>query len=301
MSDWLEIVVPVPVAAADEVAALLADRVDAASAGTEIRGDEIVFWVAVDAGEETLALTRDAARALADGGFAVDPSRVRAQPAMPEAEWRDAWKRYFHVTRITRNLVIVPSWESYERQIGDLILDLDPGQAFGTGAHATTRMMLEELQSLADGGARPARFLDVGAGSGILSIATALLFPDASGVAVDNDPIAVDAARENADHNGVGARLVSTADALGTLAPERFDLILANIQADVLRALRAAITDLLAAGGTLVLSGLLATQVEGVAGDYAEAGGLERVTVRADRDAPDWCCAVLRAPDREAR
>ncbi len=301
MSDWLEIVVPVPVAAADEVAALLADRVDAASAGTEIRPGEIVFWVAVEAGEETLALARDAARSLADSGFAIDPSRVRAQPAMPEAEWRDAWKRYFHVTRITRNLVIVPSWESYEPQVGDLILDLDPGQAFGTGAHATTRMMLEELQALADGGARPARFLDVGAGSGILSIAAALLFPDASGVAVDNDPIAVDAARENADHNGVGPRVVSTADAIDTLAPERFELILANIQADVLRMLRPAIVDRLAAGGTLILSGLLATQAEGVADEYAEAGGLERVTVRADCDAPDWCCAVLRAPDRGAR
>ncbi len=295
MSDWLEIVVPVPVAAADEVAALLADRVDAASAGTEIRPGEIVFWVAVDAGEETLALTREAARQLADDGFAVDPSRVRAQPAMPEAEWRDAWKRYFHVTRITRSLVIVPSWERYEPADGDLILDLDPGQAFGTGAHATTRMMLEEIQALADGGAGPARFLDVGAGSGILSIAAALLFPGATGVAVNNDPIAVDAARENADHNGVGTRLVSTGAALETLPPERFDLILANIQADVLRALRAPITDRLAAGGTLILSGLLATQADAVAGDYA-AGGLERVTVRADTDAPDWCCAVLRAP-----
>ncbi len=85
---------------------------------------------------------------------------------MPEAEWRDAWKRYFKVSRLTRQIVVVPSWESYTPSPGDVPIALDPGMAFGTGTHASTQLVLEELQALADGGLRPARVLDMGCGWG---------------------------------------------------------------------------------------------------------------------------------------
>src|SRR5687768_13884411 len=148
--DWVEVVVPTAAAEVEDIAALLAEVVPEAGAGTEIRGDEVVFWAALDRSEAILSETRAAAARLAEGGAALDPSAVRVQAAMPEAEWRDAWKRYFHVTRITPRIVVVPSWESYTAHPGDVVLDLDPGMAFGTGTHASTKLCLHELDRLAE-------------------------------------------------------------------------------------------------------------------------------------------------------
>jgi ribosomal protein L11 methyltransferase len=290
--DWVEVVVPAAAAEVDEIAALLADDVPEAAAGTEIRGDEVVFWAPLDRGEEVLAITRAAAARLAEAGSGIDLAGVRLQTAVPEAEWRDAWKRYFHVTRITPRIVVVPSWETYEAVAGDVVLDLDPGMAFGTGTHASTRLCLGELDRLATSGAAPDRFLDVGAGSGILAIAAAKLWPASRGLAIDNDPIAVAACVENIAHNKVDDRITSAVTPVEEV-PGTFPLVLANIQAHVLLALREAICARLAPGGTLVLSGLLTPQAAGVAGDYA-AGGLELVEVRPDSDDPQWSSAVLK-------
>src|SRR5260221_8959046 len=191
MPDWVEVVVPVGAADVDDIAALIASEVKAAAAGTEQRGDEVVFWVDAADAASALAETRDAVARWAAGGAAVDPARVRTAAAMPEAEWRDAWKRYFKVTRLTRQFVVVPSWERYTAAPDDVVIDLDPGMAFGTGTHASTQLVLEELQALADAGAQPARILDVGCGSGILSIAATRRWPAATCSAVDNDQIAV--------------------------------------------------------------------------------------------------------------
>ncbi len=269
VSDWFEIIVPAAPASAEEVGALLAAEVTAAQSGTELRSDCVVFWVLAEEAEFALAEARRVARSLADAGFAVSPEGVRAQPALPEEEWREAWKKYFHVTHLTRQIVIVPSWETYDDpRPDDLIVHLDPGQAFGTGLHSTTRMLMEELQELSDRGKEVARFLDVGTGSGILSIAAAKLWQESHGHAVDTDPIAVAAAIENCEKNQVAGRVESSdrpvADIGGT-----FDLVMANIQADVLEALCAEISQRVAPGGVLLLSGLLDEQVEGVAERYA--------------------------------
>src|SRR5512141_3485343 len=101
-TDWVEIIVPVGAADVDDIAALIAAEIPAAAAGTEQRGDEVVFWVATEGVGQALADTRDAVARWAAGGAAVDPARVRTAAAMPEAEWRDAWKRYFKVSRLTR-------------------------------------------------------------------------------------------------------------------------------------------------------------------------------------------------------
>src|SRR4029453_16599012 len=162
MGDWAEIIVPVGAADVDDVAALIASEVPAAAAGTEQRGDEVVFWVAADAAAGALVEVRDAVTRWQAGGLAVDPARVRIAAALPEAEWRDAWKRYFRVSRLTRQFVVVPSWERFSPGPDDVVIDLDPGMAFGTGTHASTRLVLEELQAIADGGTVPASVLDVG-------------------------------------------------------------------------------------------------------------------------------------------
>ena len=289
MADWVEIIVPVGAADVDDVAALIASDVGAAAAGTEQRGDEIVFWVDATQVASALAETRDAVARWAAGGAALDPTRVRTAAAMPEAEWRDAWKRYFKVSRLTRQFVVVPSWEKYAAEPGDVVIDLDPGMAFGTGTHASTRLVLEELQTLADEGLEPDRILDVGCGSGILSIAAVKRWPAATCIAIDNDPIAVAATLENAAHNQVtvGGAITPLGEIVG-----QFPLVLANIQAHVLRELKA---ELIAkTAGTLILSGLLTPQAQPLADEFV-AAGLKLVRVRPSTTDPQWSTAVLGA------
>jgi ribosomal protein L11 methyltransferase len=265
-TDWVEIIVPATAALADEVAALLVDEVALASAGTEIRGDEVVFWVARADAEAAIAAAQ---AALAGWDLPdVDPAAVRQASAVPESEWREAWKRYFHVTRLTRQLVVVPSWEraGFVPAVDDRIIDLDPGMAFGTGTHASTRLVLEELQHLVDAGTVVDRVLDVGAGTGILSIAACRLWPGSVALAIDNDPLAVDACRANTDSNGVGPRVVSQLDGLPAVTTP-YPLVLANIQAHVIRALADDLVRCVASGGTLILSGILTAQAEALARD----------------------------------
>lgn len=289
MSDWVEIVVPVGAADVDDIAALIASEIPAAAAGTEQRGDEVVFWVAADAVAPALADTRDAVARWAAGGASVDPARVRTAAAMPEAEWRDAWKRYFKVSHLTRQFVVVPSWETYDAQPGEVVIDLDPGMAFGTGTHASTRLVLEAMQTLADGGVSPARILDVGCGSGILAIAAVKRWPSATCVAVDNDPIAVQATAENAAVNRVGDRIAASTQGLGEMT-EQFPLVLANIQAHVLRELKSLL--IARTNGSLILSGLLTPQAAPLADEFV-AAGMTLVSITASKDDPQWSSVVL--------
>lgn len=290
--DWIEVVVPVGAHDVDDVAALITSEIAAAAAGTEQRGDEVVFWVPAAEAAEALAETRNAVTRWAANGAAVDPTRVRLATAMPEAEWRDAWKKYFKVTRLTRQFVVVPSWERYVAHDSEVVIDLDPGMAFGTGTHASTRLVLEELQELADRDVTPARILDVGCGSGILAIAATKRWPDATAVAVDNDPLAVDATIENASINRVADRIEASLTPAGELS-EAFPLVLANIQAHVLRALRADLVARTAPGGTLILSGLLTPQAQPVADEFV-AAGMRLVRIRPSTDDPQWSSVTLR-------
>ncbi|HEY4244931.1 MAG TPA: 50S ribosomal protein L11 methyltransferase [Kofleriaceae bacterium] len=291
MAEWVEVIVPVGAADVDDISALIAADVSAAAAGTEQRGDEVVFWVSPEDAPAALAEARDACARWAANGAAIDPSRIRVAAAMPEAEWRDAWKRYFRVSRLTSQFVVVPSWEKYDAKPGEVVIDLDPGMAFGTGTHASTQLVLEEIQAIADLEVTPARILDVGCGSGILAIAAVKRWPGATCVAVDNDPIAIAATAENAATNRVADRIAASVTPLGELA-EEFPLVLANIQAHVLRELKAALIARLAPGGTLILSGLLAAQAQPLADEFV-AAGLRLVRVRPSTTDAAWSTAVL--------
>lgn len=290
--DWIEVIVPVEAEAdIDDVAALIASEIAAAAGGTEQRGREIVYWTAAANAPAALIETRDALARWRANGAAVDPGRARLAQALPEAEWRDAWKRYFRVSRLTRQFVVVPSWETFEPGPDDVALALDPGMAFGTGTHASTRLVLEEIQTLADSDIGASRILDAGCGSGILSIAAVKRWPGATCVSLDVDPIAVDATHDNAAINRVADRIAASTAPIGELA-EEFPLVLANIEDAVLRALLPALVARTAPGGTLILSGLLTPQAEPLASEFVAAGMRVR-RIRASHHDPDWSVVVL--------
>ncbi len=150
-----------------------------------------------------------------------------------EADWAEAWKAFFPVLRVGRRLVIRPTWRRHRARPGDVVLALDPGMAFGTGLHPTTRLCLAALEPLADDGRlAEATVLDVGCGSGILAIA-ALRLGAASALGVDTDPIAVESTLANARRNRLARRLRARAGSLPT-GERPFDVVLANLIAGVL-------------------------------------------------------------------
>ena len=293
--EWIEVVVPAKVALADGLAAELVRAVPSAGGGVQVRKGNVVFWVHPPELEATLADVRSCLRDLAELGWLVDADKVRAGNLAPEEDWRDAWKKFFHTTRLTRQILVVPSWESHEALATDIPIHLDPGQAFGTGAHASTQLVLETMQDLVDSGelAPPATVFDLGTGSGILAIAAAKYWPATQIVATDIDPLSIKATRENAANNGVGDRIdVSTTD-LASITP-RFPLVLANIQAHILRGLRDDLLERIVPGGTLLLSGILTAQIRPLVDFFCEAGVVELVAIRESKLNAEWSSAHLR-------
>ena len=190
-----------------------------------------------------------------------------------EEDWADAWKSHFPVMRVGHRLVIRPTWRRHRRWPGDVVLALDPGMAFGTGLHPTTRLCLGGIEAWADEavlGASDARLLDVGCGSGILSIAAALLGSRAI-VAVDTDPIAVEATRANARRNRVLRRVHARRGSVPT-GEAAFGLIVANLIASLLVDLSEALRDELRPGGRLLASGIFVDREPDVRTAFASAG-----------------------------
>jgi ribosomal protein L11 methyltransferase len=189
-----------------------------------------------------------------------------------EADWAEAWKAHFPVMRIGRRIVIKPTWREHAAAPDDVILDLDPGMAFGTGLHPTTRLCLAGVEAAADRGLLAgARVLDVGCGSGILAIAAAKLGA-ASVLGVDTDPIAIEATLANAARNGLADRIAARPGSLPTGEPGH-DVVLANLIASLLIALAGPLRDELRPGGVVLASGIFADR-EAAVRDALESAGL---------------------------
>ncbi len=199
-----------------------------------------------------------------------------------EADWAEAWKAYFPVLRVGRRLVIRPTWRRHRHEPGNVVLALDPGMAFGTGLHPTTRLCLAGIEALSDRGAvAGSRVLDVGCGSGILAIA-ALKLGAASALGVDTDPIAVEATHANARRNAVARRLHAREGSLPT-EESPFDVVLANLIAGVLVPLAPLLRDELRPGGSLLASGIFVDREREVRAAF-DAGGFDIVGRSAEGD-----------------
>jgi ribosomal protein L11 methyltransferase len=215
-----------------------------------------------------------------------------------EDDWANAWKSHFPVLRVGRRIVIRPTWRRHRRQPDDVVLALDPGMAFGTGLHPTTRLCLAALEWLSDGGVLdaggadggPARVLDVGSGSGILSIAAGLLGAGPV-LAVDVDPIAVDATTANAARNRLGG-VITARQGSAPSGEGPFDVVLANLIASLLVRLADGLVEDLRPGGTLVASGIFANRESDVVEAF-DGRGL-RVVQRLEEG--DWIAVVLERP-----
>ena len=200
-----------------------------------------------------------------------------------DTQWKDKWKEYFKPARIAENIVVKPTWESYERQGDEKVIEIDPGMAFGTGTHETTSLcvkMLEKYQKESD------KVLDVGCGSGILSIAAALLGAE-DVLGVDIDPVAVEVAAENIELNGVAN--VAKAQ-YGDLTNYKADIVVANLMADLVMMLSEDVARHMQPGGLFISSGILVEKEVQVT-EHLRSQGFGIVEVREDGG---WCCIVCR-------
>lgn len=182
-----------------------------------------------------------------------------ATTLLADQDWATSWQQYFKPFAIVPGLVIKPSWEVYHAKPDEHVIELDPGMAFGTGQHASTRMALALIkQSMAI--IQPRLVLDVGTGTGILAMAAALFGADRV-VAIDNDPDAVAVARENIEKNGLEGKIVVSTTPVARIQ-EIFPLVCANIVHDVLVEMAGTLAGLTAPGGQLVLAGILSGDQE---------------------------------------
>ena len=206
-----------------------------------------------------------------------------------EEDWAHAWKAHFPVMRVGRRLVIKPTWRRHRRGAADVVLAIDPGMAFGTGLHPTTRLCLAGIERWADDSRfapdhrtdAGVRVLDVGCGSGILGIAAGL-FGAGSIVGLDTDPIAIEASAANARRNRLGTRFAARRGSLPSGEPP-FDLVLANLIASLLETLAAGLAAELRPDGRLLASGIFVDREDDVRAAL-EAAGLPVVGRSAEGD-----------------
>ena len=278
--DLLKVSVTVPVEAEEPVAALL-ERLFGQTPALYTDEETLLTEASVflEAARQFNArrrarLCRALERLHAAGGL-LRLARVRLR-RVPRRNWAEAWKRHFRPLEIASRLLVLPAWSRRRPRPGQVEVRLDPGLSFGTGQHPTTAFCLEQIVRLVPGprGGPPRSLLDIGTGSGVLALAAAKL-GYAPVEAFDFDPAAVRAARANAALNDVADRVRFSRRDLRRLPPRpdrQFDVVCANLLADLLLAARDRLTARVAPGGTLVLAGILAAEFCGVRAAFAAAG-----------------------------
>jgi ribosomal protein L11 methyltransferase len=292
--NWICVEVPCSEDAADDLAAEIADEFEV---GVEITDRGVRFYLEEDrlSGEQESKLKRilDRFKSSLHPGFSGSCS---TSPLLDD-DWADNWKAYFKPLRVGRRFLICPTWETVDPEPRDRIIRMDPGRAFGTGQHETTRLCLEWLEDrsleLQDPGSRS--LLDLGAGSGILAIGAALLgFGRVLGM--DNDPEPLEVAAENTALNRF-SHVINLQEGTACDIEDLFDIVVANIMALPLIEMASVLVRRLKDSGRMGLSGILIEQMESVRAAY-EAAGLELFDTRT---AGEWCLLDFRWKEREGR
>ena len=212
---------------------------------------------------------------------------------LAEVDWEESWKENYPPQEVGEKIVVLPYWLA-DQETDRVKVILDPGLTFGTGAHPSTQMVMEKMEAVVKPGFQ---CLDLGSGSGILSIA-ALRLGAASAVGIDIDPKAEDIARENAAYNGFGApeftaltgNVTEDRELMTRLAAEEYDLVLVNIVADVIIGLAPVLPNFLTEKSTLICSGILDVRLEEVCAALTKAG----LTVTAVKEKEDWRSVTAR-------
>lgn len=204
-----------------------------------------------------------------------------------DSEWADGWKKFFKCTEVGSKILIRPSWEEYDKNTDRIVLSIDPGAAFGTGTHATTSLCLELLEGYVS---NSSRVLDIGAGSGILSIGSVLLGAEfADGVDIDAQSVKV--AKENAEINGVSDKTNYLVGDLADKISGKYDIVCANIVADVIIRLLQNVKDYMKDGAVLITSGIIDSRENDVTAAFEKFGF--KVEKRLTKD--NWCAFVCTA------
>ena len=203
-----------------------------------------------------------------------------------ESDWVDEWKKYYKPIHIGKGIVVVPVWESYEKKPGETIVTMDPGMAFGTGTHETTRLCAELLEKYGPAGKA---VLDVGCGSAILAI-TAALLGASEAFACDIDPESIKVARRNVDINGTTNVTCEVCDLVAKVPDKKYDIIVANIVSDVIIRLGPEALRFLADDGVMIVSGIIIERADEVKAALFAAGYelIEELTENG------WSCLGVR-------
>lgn len=192
-----------------------------------------------------------------------------------EEDWANEWKKYYKPTKIGEKLVVKPTWEDYDVQDGDLVIELDPGMAFGTGTHETTTMCMRELEKYVR---EDSKVFDIGCGSGILAIASAKLGAK-DVIAVDLDEVAVKVAAENVAHNNVEDAVKVLHGNLIDVVDDKADVVVANIIADIIKILAKDVHSCMKEDAVFISSGIIHAKVDEVKASLIE-NGFEIVEVK---------------------
>ena len=207
-----------------------------------------------------------------------------------QENWENEWKKYFNVQKGSDSIVIKPSWEKYTPKAGEKIIDIDPGMAFGTGTHETTRMCINAIEKYMNKGDS---LIDIGCGSGILSIAAVHLGAKKV-IAVDLDKLAVKVSKENVDLNGFSNTIDVRYGDLTDVIDEKADVIVANIIADIIAKLSENIADFMKDGGYFISSGIINDKKDFVISKLKE----NNFDIIEENNDGEWNCIVSKVKSR---
>lgn len=211
-----------------------------------------------------------------------------------ENEWANTWKQFYKPTRIGRHIVIVPEWEEYKKEAGDVVITVDPGSAFGSGTHETTMLCIEFIEDFIN---KDSRVLDIGTGTGILAV-TALLTGAKSAVGIDIDEKSVDVACDNARLNGVADKFRCLCGNLADEVLGKYELITANIVADAIISLSADVPERLTNNGVFICSGIISKREDEVR-EALKANGLEIIAEKHKKDWAAYACRLICSTTKE--